>query len=267
MAHAKHEKFHLSYIKSTLGVRPQTPTDAVMSGTERFPLQLRKNVNVIKYWLRLAKLGNEDPVRNAFDTLVQLHNFGQRNWWTEVSVLLELLEIDEPDILTTAPVVKKIKIIASIKDSVYKTHRDNCMARLKNSSEGKLRTFLKFKTEYCMETYLLDLPNLDHLTAVARLRMSAHRLAIETRRHVKPKICKEERICKNCDLEEVEDESHFLLKCPLYCQQMRTILSYTTSECQEELFVILMKSRETAVIKALGKYIHTAFKMREPLLT
>ena len=84
---------------------------------------------------------------------------------------------------------------------------------------------------------------------------------------MRPKICKEERICKNCDLEEVEDESHFLLKCPLYCQQrtilMRTILSYTTSESEEELFIILMKSGETAVLKALGKYVHTAFKMRE----
>ena len=118
-----------------------------------------------------------------------------------------------------------------------------------------------------METYLLNLPNLDHLTAVARLRMSAHRLAIETGRHVRPKICKEERTCKNCDLEEVEDESHFLLKCPLYCQQrtilMRTIPSHTTPESQEELFIILMKSKKTAVIKALGRYIHTAFKIRE----
>ena len=139
------------------------------------------------------------------------------------------------------------------------------MARLKDNSEGKLRTFQKFKTEYCMETYLLDWPNLDHLTAVVRLRMSAHILAIKTGRHVKPKIGKEERICKNCALEEVENESHFLLKCPLYCQQrtilMKTILSYTTSESQEELFIILMKSKETAVIK--GKYIHTTFKMRE----
>ena len=84
------KKFISATLRALLGVRPQTPTDAVMSDNGRFPLQLRKNVNVIKYWLRLAKLGNEDPVRNAFDTLVQLHNFGQRNWWTEVSVLLEL---------------------------------------------------------------------------------------------------------------------------------------------------------------------------------
>ena len=42
------------------------------------------------------------------------------------------------------------------------------------------------------------------------------------------------------------------------CQQrtilMRTILSYTTSEFQEELFIILFKSNETVVIKALGRY-------------
>ena len=50
-------------------------------------------------------------------------------------------QTDEPDILTTSPVDEKNKFIASINGSVFKTHRDNCMARLKNSSEGKLRTF------------------------------------------------------------------------------------------------------------------------------
>ena len=44
-----------------------------------------------------------------------------------------------------------------------------------------------------METYLLDLPNLDHLTTVAGLRIGAHREAIESGRHVRPKIHKEER--------------------------------------------------------------------------
>ena len=63
---------------------------------------------------------------------------------------------------------------------------------------------------------LLDFPNpnLDNLTAVARSEMSAHRISIEMGSHVRPKICKEDRICKNCDLEEVEDESHYLFKMP-----------------------------------------------------
>ena len=94
---------------------------------------------------------------------------------------------------------------------------------------------------------LLDfpIPNPNNLTVVARSRMSAHRIAIEMGRHMRPKICKEERICKNCDLEEVEDE-----------------LPNTTTESQENLFIILLNSKETAVIKALGKYVPTAFKKR-----
>ena len=44
---------------------------------------------------------------------------------------------------------------------------------------------------------------------------------------------------------------------------MRIILSYTTTESQEELFIILMKSKETAVIKALGKYIYILLSRRE----
>ena len=42
---------------------------------------------------------------------------------------------------------------------------------------------------------------------------------------------------------------------------------YTTSESLEELFIMLIKSKETAVIKALGNYIHTSFKMREEHLS
>ena len=53
--HDKHEKFHLSYIKSTLGVRPQTPTDAVMSSTGRFPLQLRKKCKCYQVLVKVSK--------------------------------------------------------------------------------------------------------------------------------------------------------------------------------------------------------------------
>ena len=37
---------------------------------------------------------------------------------------------------------------------------------------------------------------------------------IETGRHKQLKI--EERICKSCHLQKIEDEIHFLLECPAY---------------------------------------------------
>ena len=50
------------------------------------------------------------------------------------------------------------------------------------------------------------------MSTIARFRMTSHTLAIETWRHAKPKIAKEERKCRYCNL---DDEEHFLLKCPL----------------------------------------------------
>ena len=118
---------------------------------------------------------------------------------------------------------KKKKLFDTLKEKVYSTHMENCMARIKCNTEGKLRIFRTFKQDYCVEGYLLLLPNLKHISTIARFRMSSHTLAIETGRHAKPKIAKEERKCRYCNLEDVEDEEHFLLKCPLYVSLYLTL--------------------------------------------
>ena len=55
--------------------------------------------------------------------------------------------------------------------------------------------------------------------------MSSHTLTIETGRYAKPKIAKEERKCRYCNLDDVEDEKHFLLKCPLYNEERLSLFS------------------------------------------
>ena len=141
------------------------------------------------------------------------------------------------------------------------------MTRIMNNKNGKLRTFLKFKNEYCLETYLLHSKNLNHLTALARLRMSSHTLAIETGRHSKPNIAKEKRLCKYCDLNEVEDEQHFLLRCTLYETLRKNLLKATALESNllsdEDTFISLMSSQDGKIVKAMGIFVYSAFKERE----
>jgi hypothetical protein len=40
--------------------------------------------------------------------------------------------------------------------------------------------------------------------------------AIEKGRYASPKIPVENRLCTSCDLGEIEDEYHFMMKCKLY---------------------------------------------------
>ena len=58
----------------------------------------------------------------------------------------------------------------------------------KNADESmKLRCYKLFKVEYGMEPYLIHIKDSKYSTALTRLRLSSHNLAIETGRHAKPK--------------------------------------------------------------------------------
>ena len=72
------EKIHLKFIKSTLGVRKQTPTPAIYGDTGRFPLIIRQHIKAVKYWCRILKLSQSHPVRKAYNMLLELDGIASR---------------------------------------------------------------------------------------------------------------------------------------------------------------------------------------------
>ena len=77
--------------------------------------------------------------------------------------------------------------------------------------DGKLVTYLFLKTNFGLEKYLTLINNFNYRKSICRFRVSAHRLYIETGRYTN--IPRNERLCKNCSANEIEDEAHFLIKC------------------------------------------------------
>jgi hypothetical protein len=88
----------------------------------------------------------------------------------------------------------------------------------RNDTDSTNRHFGKFLMYFHVYSHTL------YRQILCKFRISAHNLRIETGRYEKTKdnsgnyskLEKENRICKFCNLRMVEDESHFLLKCPLY---------------------------------------------------
>ena len=78
---------------------------------------------------------------------------------------------------------------------------------MKQYSEGKLRTYTTFKVHFGFENYLSVIGNFEHRRCLTKLRISAHRLHIETGRY--HGIPPHQRLCEQCDSGEVEDEIHF----------------------------------------------------------
>ena len=56
---------------------------------------------------------------------------------------------------------------------------------------------------------------------LAELRLSDHKLEIETGRHQRPKVDQDKRICRLCNTSEVENEIHVFMQCNLYKQFTR----------------------------------------------
>ena len=90
------------------------------------------------------------------------------------------------------------------------------------NNSPKARTFLTFKQNVVYEKYLNQIENHKHRTSLSRFRLSNHDLMIEKGRHMRPRIDPDLRKCFNCTY-EIEDEFHFVTKCPLYAEE-RTLL-------------------------------------------
>ena len=98
---------------------------------------------------------------------------------------------------------------------------------------------------------------------MALFRTGSLPLAVETGRYSRPPIPLAQRLCKYCDLNEIETEKHFLMTCPLY-----TDLRYNlTIECAKHIdnfnsmntddqFVNIMKCDEAQQVlcKSINKF-------------
>ena len=136
---------------------------------------------------------------------------------------------------------------------------------------GKLRTYSSFKNCLKVEQYLFDIKDREIRKCFTRFRISAHQLEIEKGRY--KGIDAEKRLCKFCNRNEVEDEVHFLLKCPLFDKERKQFLNkiYTKNKnvqhlSENNLFNWLMICEDSAVFNELAEFVFKCTEIRQKAL-
>ena len=143
-----------------------------------------------------------------------IHNWSKRNtrgWEGRVLKLsnnLNVTTVIDDTRLSLRNALERIKSILCAKDI------ETWNKKLVESD--KLRTYRKFKTTLGKEWYCILPLSRDHRRVLFKLRSCSLPLAIETGRYSKPKTPLNERLCKFCQLNTLEDETHFLIDCELY---------------------------------------------------
>ena len=95
--------------------------------------------------------------------------------------------------------------------------------------------------------------------------MSSHDLKIKRGRYNNPMTPINKRICTRCESNEIDDEIHLLHCNAINMNNEREILLNSVAavinmQPTNDMFLRIMTSRDTTVVKSLAKFIYGCFK-------
>ena len=134
-------------------------------------------------------------------------------------------------------------------------------------TKPKLRTYIKFKSEFKTEEYVCAcLPRYER-SLLAQFRSGILPLRIETGRFRNLKV--EERICLLCNNDKIEDEYHFLCECSLFYEFRNPLFDAATRE--NSLFPDMSKPNQFIYLvktlwREVSKYLRLAWEKRRNTL-
>ena len=109
-----------------------------------------------------------------------------------------------------------------------------------------------------------------HRNALAKLRLSDHKLKIQSGRQTRPITPRELRRCSFCP-QFVEDEAHFLFECTdgqdlksiFYNNLISTFPDINDMNNKQMKYKALMKIQDPDLLKSLGYLVHKLFAKRD----
>ena len=264
------EELQNKLCKFSLGVGKYTSNLACRAELGRYPILISACSLAIKFWKNL--LESPDKLSHcAYKEELKLNIAGQNNWAGFIKQILHRCNMD--NIWVRQKVNRDENIQVKVRNALKSQYSNIFFDRL-NMTTGttgktgnKLRTYKLVKNEYEAEHYLTRGLSFRVARAIAKLRLSAHDLAIETGRRARPHVPASERYCKFCT-GQVEDEIHFLIQCPMYQSERQQLynvfkIDRPTSMDVIETFRILMCSDQTEELNSLGNFILNAFNLRK----
>ena len=179
----------------------------------RTSLNSRRGVNVIRYLLNIVQLDNTKFARKMYSLMYRTldNNPTHMSWARNVKTPLQSTGLYEAWVNQGVGNVNVF--ISLVKQRVFYMFGQNWNTDINNSTRARCYTLY---ADFRLQSYLI-LINIEKVrVALSRFRVSAHRREVENGRWHKPvAVPLNERKCRTC-LHCLEDEFHFLLKCPLY---------------------------------------------------
>lgn len=263
---AKHvEKVQTDFCKFVLKVPTQTSNLAVLGETGRYPMYVSYYKRCVKYWLKLQRMPDTRYPKACYKMLYSLDQQGRPTWASSVKLLL--CKYGFRDVWDEQGVGNYVLFIREFTERVKQRYVENWEHDISQSSKLCLFRAIKY-TGFARESYLYSVNYKKYRSGLAKFRCSSHNLRIEKGRHANEQVA--ERVCKLCMSNTgnivLEDEYHFLLRCPSYADVRALYLPNYVNEINYENFIVLLMDESADVQKSIASYIYHAQKLRNQLM-
>jgi len=181
---------------------------------------------VCRYWNRLASQDHYPLLRGAFIAEMQRAAGGNPGWGLDVLTMLQQCDASVHDSVVQAVADGDWDHLPQLSSSVilqqWRAWWDwpdrGCDPR--TAADGMLATYAEWVSEdpgrpapYVASCDPISVPR---LLSLVRFRVGAHHLRVCTGRW--DGTPREQRLCRKCALQQIEDEKHVLFECPWYAE-------------------------------------------------
>jgi hypothetical protein len=234
---------------------------SVLGDCGRFPMYIQTQKRCIKYWLQILKMSNTRLVKKCYNMMLLDNRNGTNNWVSSIKNLLYSTGFGY--IWENHGPANELLFLKSFETRLKDMFLQNWSASI--HTNRKLFYYAQYKKELKFENYLNALDVRKFRYAYVNFRTSSHSLEIEYGRYNKVAI--ENRLCKCCTKNQIEDEYHFLLCCEFYSElRNQYIPNKYFRNTNIHKFKILMSSQCVHTIRAVATYIYHATKKRQSFL-
>lgn len=246
-----------NFLRTITKSKKSTPLYMLYGELGRYPMDIVIKSRMVNYWCKLV-MGNRNKISKVcYD--IMLNSDTSFKWSECIKQILN--NTGNTYIWENQMNINLKNFSMTIKRTLIDQFLQNWNSSLTGSSKGL--TYQSFKSDNNFEQYLIALPNYLRMTFF-HLRTGNHRLPIETGRWRQSFVPHAERKCQHCQLNDLGDEFHYILKCPFFlASRKRYIKPYFFNRPNMLKFSQLMSSKSTKELKNIALFsreIMTTFK-------
>ena len=183
--------------------------------------QYRRWLSMLRLWNRLIAMENSRLTKKLFNYVYSVTTDTSATWCNDIMKIFIFIDL-KSSYENLLPVN-----IDSCKSLLIGKQKETWLAAVRG--KPKLRFYAQFKTTFQAEKFVqINLSSFER-SVIAQIRYGILKLHVETGRFNNTKL--EDRLCRICHQNEIEDELHFLFDCTAYVAPRNVWIENIYKDC------------------------------------